>query len=64
MAKEVDDNFEIQNKLLPALVEAYAGLAPRRELLDDIKSRREQCMKIACVPDDNQLSTTLRARSR
>lgn len=44
MAAEVTANFDIQEKLLPALIDAHANLAPRRRLIADLTSRRNQCL--------------------
>jgi hypothetical protein len=46
--EEIEANFEIQRKLLPALVEAFAALAPRRELLTKLAAQRQQCVCV-CV---------------
>ena len=42
-AQRIEENFDIQDKLLPALVDAHASLARRRELLDDLDESRQKC---------------------
>ncbi len=46
IANEITANFEIQAKLLPALVDAHAALAPRRRLIVDLTARRETCASL------------------
>ncbi len=47
--KEVEATFDIQAKLLLALIDAHAALAPRREVLAAIEVKRAGCEFLSII---------------